>query len=68
MDLSRRHLMGASAAGVAGALAATPTAAHAAPLASTLGRDATQYGVRPGSPDDQTKAPGFFRHTTLCEF
>jgi uncharacterized secreted repeat protein (TIGR03808 family) len=56
MDLSRRHLMGASAAGVAGALAATPTAAHAAPLASTLGRDATQYGVRPGSPDDQTKA------------
>jgi uncharacterized secreted repeat protein (TIGR03808 family) len=56
MDLSRRHLMGASAAGVAGALAATPTAAHAAPLASTLGRDAAQYGVRPGSPDDQTKA------------
>ncbi len=28
----------------------------AAPLTSTLGRDATQYGVRPGSPDDQTKA------------
>jgi uncharacterized secreted repeat protein (TIGR03808 family) len=56
MDLSRRHLMGASAAGMAGALAATPTSAHAAPLASTLGRDATQYGVRPGSPDDQTKA------------
>ena len=56
MDLNRRHLLGASAAGVAGALAAPPTAAHAAPLASTLGRDATQYGVRPGSPDDQTKA------------
>ena len=56
MDLSRRHLMGASAAGMAGALAATPTSAHAAPLASALGRDATQYGARPGSPDDQTKA------------
>ncbi len=24
-------------------------------MTSTLGRDATQYGVRPGSPDDQTK-------------
>ena len=56
MDLSRRHLMGASAAGMTGALAATPTSAHAAPLASALGRDATQYGVRPGSSDDQTKA------------
>src|SRR4051812_13453964 len=55
MDLYRRHLLGASAAGIAGALA-TADAAHAAPLASTLGRDATQYGVRPGSPDDQTKA------------
>jgi uncharacterized secreted repeat protein (TIGR03808 family) len=25
-------------------------------VTSTLGRDATQYGVRPGSPDDQTRA------------
>jgi uncharacterized secreted repeat protein (TIGR03808 family) len=33
-----------------------PGAALSAPLASALGRDATQYGVRPGSPDDQTKA------------
>src|ERR1700759_860574 len=56
MDLNRRHLIGASAAGVAGALAVAPDAARAAPLTSTLGRDATQYGVRPGSPDDQTKA------------
>jgi len=55
MDLNRRHLIGASAAGMAGALAAAD-AARAAPLASTFGRDATQYGVRPGSPDDQTKA------------
>ena len=40
---------------MAGALAIADTA-RAAPLASMLGRDATQYGVRPGSPDDQTKA------------
>src|ERR1700760_280945 len=56
MDLNRRHLIGASAAGVAGALAASPENARAAQLTSTLGRDATQYGVRPGSPDDQTRA------------
>jgi uncharacterized secreted repeat protein (TIGR03808 family) len=56
MDVNRRHLMGVSAAGVAGALAMSPDAARAAPPTSTLGRDATQYGVRPGSPDDQTKA------------
>jgi uncharacterized secreted repeat protein (TIGR03808 family) len=28
---------------------------RAATLTSTLGRDVTQYGVRPGSPDDQTR-------------
>ena len=56
MDLNRRHLLGASAAGMAGTLTAMPTSAHAAPLASVLGRDATQYGVRPGNPDDQTRA------------
>jgi uncharacterized secreted repeat protein (TIGR03808 family) len=56
MDLNRRHLIGASAAGVAGALAMSPDAARAAPLTSVLGRDAAQYGVRPGSPDDQTRA------------
>jgi uncharacterized secreted repeat protein (TIGR03808 family) len=56
MDVNRRHLIGASAAGVAGALAASPDAVRAAPLSSALGRDATQYGVRPGSPDDQTRA------------
>ncbi len=56
MDVNRRHLMGVSAAGVAGALAMSPDAARAAPPTSALGRDATQYGVRPGSPDDQTKA------------
>src|SRR4051812_34586668 len=56
MHLNRRHLIGASAAGVAGALAMSPDAARAAPLTSLLGHDATHYGVRPGSPDDQTKA------------
>jgi uncharacterized secreted repeat protein (TIGR03808 family) len=56
MDVNRRHLIGASAAGVAGALAMPSDAARAAPLMSTLGRDVTQFGVRPGSPDDQTRA------------
>jgi uncharacterized secreted repeat protein (TIGR03808 family) len=55
MDVNRRHLIGASAAGAASALVISPDAARAAPLTSALGRDATQYGVRPGSPDDQTK-------------
>jgi uncharacterized secreted repeat protein (TIGR03808 family) len=56
MDIDRRHILGASAAGVAGALAMPSDAARAAPLTSTLGRDATHYGVRPNSPDDQTRA------------
>jgi uncharacterized secreted repeat protein (TIGR03808 family) len=56
MDVNRRHLIGASAAGVAGALAMPSDAARAAPLTSALGRDVTQFGVRPGSPDDQTRA------------
>ncbi|HEU4805925.1 MAG TPA: TIGR03808 family TAT-translocated repetitive protein [Nitrobacter sp.] len=56
MDIDRRHILGASAAGVAGALAMPSGAARAAPLTSTLGRDAAHYGVRPNSPDDQTRA------------
>ena len=55
MDFNRRHLIGASAAGVAGALAMPADAARSAPLTSLLGRDATQYGVRPGSSEDQTR-------------
>jgi uncharacterized secreted repeat protein (TIGR03808 family) len=55
MDVSRRHLIRASAAGAATVLATWPTASRAASLASALGHDATQYGVRPGNPDDQTK-------------
>lgn len=56
MDINRRHILEASAAGVAGALAMPSNASHAAPLTSTLGRDATHYGVKPNSPDDQTRA------------
>jgi uncharacterized secreted repeat protein (TIGR03808 family) len=55
MDLNRRHLFGVSAAGAAGALAMAPDAARAAPLISTLGRDAAQYGVRPNAGEDQTR-------------
>jgi uncharacterized secreted repeat protein (TIGR03808 family) len=54
MDVSRRHLIGITAA-AAGALAMPRSAAAAQPI-SALGRDATQFGVRPGSPDDQTRA------------
>ena len=53
MDVNRRHLIGITAAG-AGALATSPPAAAAQPI-SVLGRDATHHGLRPGSPDDQTK-------------
>jgi uncharacterized secreted repeat protein (TIGR03808 family) len=56
MDVNRRRLLGASAAVSAGALALPVEPTRAAPLISTLGRDATQYGVKPGSPDDQTRA------------
>ena len=54
MDLNRRYILGASAAGVAGAFAATDHA-RAGELVSALGRDATQYGVRPNATDDQTR-------------
>jgi uncharacterized secreted repeat protein (TIGR03808 family) len=55
MVVNRRHLLGVSAAGAVSALALSPDAARAAQLTSSLGRDATQYGVHPGSLDDQTK-------------
>jgi uncharacterized secreted repeat protein (TIGR03808 family) len=57
MDVARRHLLNISAAGLAaGAIAVSSETARAAPLTSTMGRDATQYGVRPNSQDDQTRA------------
>lgn len=54
MDIDRRHLIGATAGVAAGALATPANAQRAAPLTSILGRDATHYGVKPNSPDDQT--------------
>jgi uncharacterized secreted repeat protein (TIGR03808 family) len=56
MEFNRRRLIGATAATTAGALAMPADAARAAPLTSMLGRDATHYGVRPGSTEDQTRA------------
>jgi uncharacterized secreted repeat protein (TIGR03808 family) len=55
MDLNRRHLIGVSAAGVAGALLAPSAAANAGSPTSTFGRDATHFGVRPGSSENQTQ-------------
>jgi uncharacterized secreted repeat protein (TIGR03808 family) len=54
MDIDRRRLFNASAAGLA-AGALVPASAQAAPLPSSLGRDAGQYGVRPNNLDDQTR-------------
>jgi len=53
MDVNRRHLIGITAAS-AGVLALSSRVMAAQPF-SALGRDATQYGLRPGNPDDQTK-------------
>src|SRR4051794_25177834 len=57
MLLDRRRLL--LTAGAA-ACAAAPAAAAAGPARtapiSALGLDATHFGVRPGSPDDQTRA------------
>jgi uncharacterized secreted repeat protein (TIGR03808 family) len=50
MDCDRRYLLAA-----AGATLLAPAAAVAAPL-STFGLDAAGFGVRPGSPDDQSRA------------
>ena len=56
MDISRRHLLNASAASAAaGALVGASEPANAATLMSALGRDATVYGVRPNASEDQTK-------------
>ena len=53
MDVNRRNLVALTAG--AGALVASPHAASAAQPISALGRDATQYGLHPGNPDDQTR-------------
>jgi uncharacterized secreted repeat protein (TIGR03808 family) len=54
LDIHRRRWLVASAGAAAGLMLPARTKA-AAPLASALGRDATQYGVRPNIPDDQTR-------------
>jgi len=57
MDLDRRHLLALTAA-TAGAAAAVAPARAAAPAASSisaLGVDAGQFGLRPGSSDDQSR-------------
>lgn len=56
MDVSRRHLIGTGVAGAAAGALVEPAQAKRAPspIAAGLGRDATHYGVRPNSPDDQT--------------
>lgn len=51
MNPDRRRLLSVSAAALAGAALSRP--AEAAP--QQLGRDAAHYGLRPGSPDDQTR-------------
>ena len=55
MNVSRRYLIGASTSGAIGTLVPTD-AVRATQPASIFGRDATQFGVRPGSADDQTRA------------
>jgi uncharacterized secreted repeat protein (TIGR03808 family) len=56
LDIHRRHLLVASAASLAtGAWATSVGSARAVALTSTLGRDATQYGVRANSTEDQTR-------------
>ncbi len=55
MDINRRYLLNVAGAS-AGAAAMTAEPARAAPLTSTLGRDATQYGVRSDSSSEQTIA------------
>ncbi len=54
MNIDRRHLISNTAAILATGIFVPP--AYAATLPSYFGRDATQYGVRPNSVDDQTKA------------
>jgi len=53
MSLNRRRFLALTAAGTSAM--ALPAAAAAAPMGA-LGVDVTHFGVRPGSPDDQSRA------------
>jgi uncharacterized secreted repeat protein (TIGR03808 family) len=57
MDFDRRHLLklGAIAAGAATVAMPSAGAAPATPPAGALGLDAMHLGLRPGSPDDQSR-------------
>lgn len=57
MSFNRRTVLAMSAtAGASVAATAAPSGgASTAPLLASLGLDATHFGVRPGSPDDQTR-------------
>src|SRR6516165_3091909 len=57
MDIDRRHLLVLTATAAAAGAAASPAraAAPAAPI-SALGVDATQFGLRAGSSEDQSRA------------
>ncbi len=54
MHLDRRHFLTLSAAAAASAAAWSAAAAPSAPI-SALGVDAGHFGLRPGSPDDQSR-------------
>jgi uncharacterized secreted repeat protein (TIGR03808 family) len=56
MDVTRRNLVASLSASAALGAVSVPLRAHAAPLTSTMGLDATQYSVRPNATDDQTRA------------
>jgi uncharacterized secreted repeat protein (TIGR03808 family) len=57
MHLNRRHFLAMTVATAgAGAAASSAEAAPAAQPHSALGLDATQFGLRPNSPDDQSRA------------
>ncbi len=56
MPINRRRLLAFAAATAGSPLASAAVAAPAASPISKLGLDAAQFGLRPGSPDDQSRA------------
>ena len=56
MDIDRRRLLAWSAAALGAGAGSPAMAAPAAPPLSALGLDAGQFGLRPGNPDDQSRA------------
>jgi uncharacterized secreted repeat protein (TIGR03808 family) len=56
MELDRRHFVALAAAATAGVAVSPARAAPAGSPISAFGIDAAQFGLRPGSPDDQSRA------------